>query len=230
MSKIQHLKAGWLGDLPQAFADQFLDLGTWVHVPAGQLVYSIGAAEQDIYGIAQGVIRMHIAMNEHEQRLAHMCGPGFWFGDMELVTNSPRIMEIDAAEDLHLIRIRQSDVEKLSATYPQVWRWIAALVVQHAGLAISAADDLMLPSAEKRLVAVLLRLAGHRFAHPASPPLGSISITQQELAVAANLSRSSASTVLKQLRQAGEIRIDYRAITLLDPEGLTKRLAENGGD
>ena len=208
------LRSGWLGDLPEDFIESFLALGSWVRVPAGGVVYGVGAKGSDLYGIASGVARLHIALNEHEQRLAHFCGPGFWFGDFEF----------DAAEDLLLLRIQRRDFVKFAGSKPDAWRWIALLVAQHAALALSAADDLMLPSAEKRLVATILRLSGRRYAHPASAPLPAIPITQQDLAVASNLSRSSAGSILRELQQAGEISIDYGKIIIQNAEALSIRL------
>jgi CRP-like cAMP-binding protein len=82
----------------------------------------------------------------------------------------------------------------------------------------------MLPLAEQRVVATLLRLAGRRFAHPASPPLASVPITQQEMAVAANLSRSSAGKVLRNLARDGAIAINYGSIEILAPDTLAARL------
>lgn len=224
MHNYGHLKSGWLGDLPVDFVDSFLSLGSWVRVPSGGIVYGAGADGAELFGIASGLARLHVAINEHEQRLAHICGPGFWFGDFEFVAETQRSMEFDAAEDLLLMRIQRNDFEKFARSVPDAWRWIALLIAQHAGLAVSAADDLMLPSAELRVVATLLRLSGRRFAHPASPPLTEIPITQLDLAVAANLSRSSTGSILRRLRQADEISIDYGKIIIRDADAMANRL------
>ncbi|WP_193142747.1 MULTISPECIES: Crp/Fnr family transcriptional regulator [unclassified Meridianimarinicoccus] len=224
MADHTHLKSGWLGDVPAPLADSILSLGSWVRVPAGEIVFRIGDEAGDLFGIASGSIGMHIAMNEHEQRVAHICGPGFWFGDFELVTGLQRIMEIDANEDLLLLRVTRTAFLEMAGAEPEIWRWIAVLAVQHGMLAMGAADDLMLASAEARVVALLLRLTGHRLNHPASPPLESIRITQQELAVAANLSRTATGTILRKLKRNGEIHMDYGVIAVRNPEALQARL------
>lgn len=228
MTNTAKLRAGWLGDLPGAFAERLVAIGRWVRLDRGQIVFGIGSDDMDLYGIARGTARMHIAMNEHEQRVGHIIGPGFWFGDNEFVSGVPRIMEIDAATDLLLLRIPRSDFQQLAREFPDAWRWIALLAVQHLTLAIGAADDLMLSSGESRLVAVLLRLSGHRLGHPASPPLEFLPATQQELAVAANLSRASAGRILRMLEDKGEISIEYGALVIRDPRALAARLLYAG--
>lgn len=223
-TELDGLKSGWMGDVPADFADEMLAMGQWQLVPGGEILYGHGAESRDLFGIADGSLHMRIAMNEHEQRLAHICGPGFWFGENELISGSARILETEASEDLVLLRIPAHDFLHLARSRPDAWRWIALLAVQHQALAIGAADDLMLPSAAKRLIGVLLRLSGNRLNNPASPALTVIHLTQQELAVAANLSRASAGRILRELAGAGDIAIDYSAISILNAAGLAKRL------
>lgn len=224
MTDIDTLRAGWLGDLPRDFADSFVAIGRWVRLDRGQIVFGNGEEGTYLYGIARGTARMHITMNEHEQRMGHIIGPGFWFGDAEFVAGIPRIMEVDAATDLVLLRVVLSDFRQLAQAFPDAWRWISLLVVQHMFISIGAADDLMLADARKRLAAVLLRLSGRRLGHLASPPINIIPATQQELAAAANLSRASAGRILKEMEEMGEISIEYGALQIRDAGALAARL------
>lgn len=224
MTAANALMAGWMGDIPSEIAARLLDVGSRVSLPAGTMVYAHGASDMDLYGIQSGTARMHIAMNEHEQRVAHICGPGFWFGEAELISESDRIMEVEAAEELVLHRVRSADFLCLCVTFPDLWRRIGLLSVQHLGLVIGAVDDLMLPSAEKRLAAVLLRLSGYRLAHPNSPPHPTIYITQEDLSVATNLSRASAGRLLREMATAGDIEIFYGSLRILNPDALQTRM------
>ncbi len=224
MTDTANLRAGWLGDLPRDFADAFVKIGRWIQVGRGQVVYGIGSEEAVLYGVAQGTARMHMAINEHEQRLSHIIGPGFWFGEYEFTSGISRLLEFEAATDLLLLHVARYDFQQLALKYPDSWQWIALLSGQHLITAMGAADDLMLTSAERRLAALLLRLSGHRLAHPASPPFEFIPATQQELAVAANLSRASAGKILRMLEKKGEITIEYGALAILDAQALAARI------
>lgn len=224
MKDVDTLTSGWLRDVSEPFRDRLLSLGRWHTVPRGTVIFGQGADEQDLFGIASGSIRMHIAMNEHEHRVAHICGPGFWVGEHEFITGTPRIIEMEAPEDTTLMRFRRSDFAQLLKDVPDAWRWIALLAAQHLAVAIGAADDLMLPLAEKRMAAVLLRLCARRLAHPASPAVDRILMSQSELASAANLSRASAGRILRDFAKAGAIATNYGSIDILDPEALAAKL------
>lgn len=224
MSDISFLRAGWLCDLPRDFADAFINIGRRIKLDRGQLVYGNATNGTDLFGVTCGVARMHASINEQEQRLVHIVGPGFWFGDYGFVSGTPRIMEVEAATELQLLKISRRDFEELALEFPDAWKWIALLAVQHQNLAIGAADDLMVSSAESRLAAVLLRLSGHRLNHQASPPIDVIPATQQELAVAANLSRASAGRILREFEKSREIAIGYGGLTVRNPVALKARL------
>ena len=224
MNSFATLKAGWLGDLPPNLADEFVKIGRWVHISRRQVVFSNGDADTDLYGIAHGTARMQIAMNEHEQRMGHIIGPGFWFGDNEFVTGIPRIMEIEAATDMVLLQITRKSFEQFTQEFADAWKWIAVLTAQHLIIAVGAADDLMLSSSENRVAAVLLRLSGSRFGHPCSPPIDVIPVTHQDIAVATNLSRASAGRILRKMDKNGEISIEYGALVIRDADALAARI------
>ena len=93
----RNLKAGWLGRLPSPVAQAFLEAGKVQRLPDGAIIYGLGQEQFCLFGIASGHVRMWITMNEQEPRLAHVAGPGFWFGESEVVTGQPRIMEMEAS-------------------------------------------------------------------------------------------------------------------------------------
>ena len=224
MTKVEKLQSGWLGDLPRDFVDEFIKIGQWVHLDQGQIVYCNGDDGTELYGVADGTARMHMAMNEHEQRLSHTIGPGFWFGENEFVSGTPRMLEFEAATEMLLLQVTCYDFQQLAQEIPDTWRWIALLAGQHLITAIGAADDLMLSSSKKRVAAVLLRFTGRRLGHPKSPPIDVIPATQQDLADATNLSRSSVGNILREMERNVEISIEYGATVIRDAKALEARL------
>ena len=64
--------------------------------------------------------------------------------------------------------------------------------IHYDGVGFRVAFDLMIGDSERRCAAVLLRLSGRSFADAEGPDEIDVPITQDDLAGAANLSRSSA--------------------------------------
>ncbi len=220
MNDTTNLKAGWLSDVPVTLADRLTGIGRLIDIPRGQAVFGLGSDTSEFYGVAQGVVRLEVAANGNEQRLGQFFGPGYWFGELRLIAEMPRLMGAVAATDVRLMQITQSGFNRLANEFPDLWRCIALLSAQHMAMAIGAADDLMLSSPQKRIAAVLLRFAGRRHANPAIQPNDTIPVTQQEIAAAANMSRASAGNILRQMAAQGQITIEYGALLIRDPEAL----------
>jgi CRP/FNR family cyclic AMP-dependent transcriptional regulator len=223
---INALKAGWLGQVPSPLAKAFIDVGTFQTFPDGATVYGFGQEQCCLFGIASGHIRMWVTMNEQAPRFGHVAGPGFWFGESEVVTGQPRIMEMEASGETRLCMVARSDIDRIAKKHAETWASVALFAVMNQATAIGAADDLMLRNAKKRLVAVLLRLSSHRNAFQGVPPVSAVPVGQRELADAATLSRSSALAILAELSRDGLIRTDYRTIVILKPKQLGALLAD----
>ena len=223
---INDLKAGWLGHVPSPLAKAFIDAGKLQTFPDGATVYGFGQEQCCLFGIASGHIRMWLTMNEQAPRFGHLAGPGFWFGEHEVVTGLPRIMEMEASGDTLLCMVARSDIDRIAKKHAEAWASVALLAVMNQGTAIGAADDLMIRNAKKRLLAVLLRLSSHRNAYQGVSPISAVPVRQTELADAATLSRSSALAILAELSRDGLIRTDYRTIVILKPKQLGALLAD----
>lgn len=214
------IRSGWLGRVPDPLADQILAAGTWRTFAEREIVYALGAEEQSIWGIDSGCIRMHVTFNEAEPRFCHVAGPGSWFGELAFVTGLPRPFEMETASACRLLRVGRKEVERIAATSPEIWREIARLAAENEATAIGGVDDLMLRDADRRLAAILLRLASRRNAFQGVPPIDVIPATQREVADAASLSRTVAAAVMADFVAAGAISTEYRRIRILKPETL----------
>ena len=89
--------------------------------------------------------------------------------------------------------------------------------VADGDIALNIATDLMIRDSERRCAAVLLRLSGRRFSDPRVPEPVQVSITQADLADAANLSLTSVRSMLLRLAERGLIEQGYRDIVCGTP-------------
>lgn len=212
------IRSGWLGQVPDALADEILAAGTWRTFAEGEIVYGLGAEEQSLWGIDSGCIRMHVAFNEAEPRFCHVAGPGSWFGELAFVTGLPRPFEMETASPCRLLRVGRREVDRIAEAHPTIWREIARLAALNEATAIGGVDDLMLRSADRRLAAILLRLASRRNAFQGTPPINVIPASQNEIADACGLSRTVTATLLAEFAASGAIRTGYRKIRVLKPQ------------
>jgi CRP-like cAMP-binding protein len=220
------LSTGWLAKMPSELRRELLQAGRLRNFPDGATVYSFEQRGASLYGVVSGHVRLFVTMNEQDPSFVHCAGPGFWFGEIRVITGRTRAMQAMTFGETRLCAIDVSAITELAGRQPDIWRSVAALSAMNAMTAIGAGEDLMIRDARKRLVATLLRLAGQRNAFQGAATIAIVPLTQLELAEASSLSRSSATKILGDLARQGLIRTDYRTISILDPEALTAILAE----
>ena len=220
------LTTGWLTQADPALCRELLNAGRIRHFADGAMIYGFQQEQVCLWGVVSGFVRIFVSMNEQDPKLAHCAGPGFWFGEIPVITGWARAVQAMAFGDLKLCAIDRSVVTGIARRDSEVWRAVATLSVMNEMMAIGGGEDLMIRDLRKRLVAVLLRLAGHRNAFQGAAPFPTVPVTQLELAEASSLSRSSAARILGDLARQGFIRTDYRTIAILDPGSLDSLLAK----
>jgi CRP-like cAMP-binding protein len=214
----------WLSKADPAIRQGFLEACTLRHFVDGEMIYGFEQKQTCLWGVVSGSIRMFVAMSEQDPRFAHCAGPGFWFGAAPVITGETRSMQAVASGPVRLCSIDRSVVVNMAEKNPEVWRTVAMLSLINQMTAIGTAEDLMMRSPRKRLVATLLRMAGWRHGFQGALPMKTVPMTQLELAEASSLSRSSAAVIMKDLGDKGLVRTDYRSIAILDAPALKQLL------
>jgi len=218
----QTLTTGWLAQVDPDLGRELLGAGRIRRFIDGAMIYGFQQEQMCLWGVVSGVVRILVTMNEQDPKLVHCAGPGFWFGEVSVITGQTRAVQAEASGEVTLCAIDRGVVTRIAQRDPEVWRAVAMLSTMNQLMAIGAGEDLMIRDSRKRLVAVLLRFAGHRNAFQGAAPIPTVAVTQLELAEASCLSRSSATAILRDLAQRGMISTDYRTIKILDSMALTR--------
>jgi CRP/FNR family transcriptional regulator, cyclic AMP receptor protein len=220
------LTAGWLSHIDPDIAKRIIEVGKPQRFSDGQTITTFGEDHYCIFGVLRGAVKMFVTMNEQPPRFAHVVGTGFWFGEHEILSRAPRIMEMTASGETLLIRVNRRDIDHLAEAGLDVWMCLYSLAVMNQGLAIGAADDLLIRNSRQRLAAVLLRLGSFRNAYQGVPPMKNIPATWTEISEISNLSRSKLASLLSEFTRRGLISTGRKSITLLAPDRL-ERLCQN---
>jgi CRP-like cAMP-binding protein len=115
-------------------------------------------------------------------------------------------------------------VRGLLEARPERWKHMIPLSLEYGDTTATIAADLLIPNAEARLVAVLLRFAGlRRRGSLVTAPI-TVPVTQQDLAAATNLSRAWTGRILRRLTAVGLVETRYSGITIRDPQALQSHL------
>ena len=220
------MAAGWLGTIAPGLRQGFQNALKLKEFASGSEVYAFEQDQPCLWGVASGGVHLFVAMNEQLPTLAHIAGPGAWFGDAHVVLGGGRAVRVTSFGPSSLYRIERGEIAKLASQNPDAWLEVAKLTAMNALTAIGAGEDLMIRDSRKRLIAVLLRLSGHRNNYQGTLPLKSVPLTHEELADACRLSRSSAAAILRDLVSRKVIQTEYRSIRIVDAKALEAGISE----
>ena len=218
-------RSGWLSQTPKDFQGEVLERCLLQTVAAGQTIYAVGDPPGGMYGLVSGGLGVLIAPGERGPYFAHFARPGAWFGDAAALTRQPRRVGLAATRDTELLHLPLHEIDRLVGQDPELWRLFALVPIGHLDVAIGACDDLMIRDHVQRCIAILLRLGGCRQAARGAQPVD-VDVSQEDLAVVANVARSTAGTVLRNLERDGHVELWYRRIRIAVPAALRAMLRD----
>jgi len=212
---------GWFADCPPRFRREFLALGRPKFHAAGSVIYQADEVGEDVFGISSGVVTLQSRLTHADAVLLHMLRSGEWFGTVSLLLKRGRRVTAIARTDVNLLRVPGDELRALLRRRPEWFAELGRDAVYNLDLAMQIAADLLIRDASARCAAVLLRLAGRRWA--SSPDAGlpsEIPASQTEAAMLCNVSRNTFSRVLRGFSARGLVSLNYRSLTLDDPARL----------
>jgi hypothetical protein len=97
---------------------QLIRLGELRHANAGELVIKRGDPGDALFFVLAGAVRARIFVGGDEKMLARI-GPGEFFGDMAMFTQSPRSADVVAEEEARLLRFGAEAFKLLMGQNPE---------------------------------------------------------------------------------------------------------------
>lgn len=219
---------GWFAQSHPQFRADIFALARPKSCAAGSVIYQAGEVGHDIFGISSGVVAAQGRLTHPDAVLMHLLRPGDWFGTLPALFQQSRRVTAVARTDVDLLRVPGDELLALLRRRPEWFAELGREAVHTMDIAMQIAVDLMIRHASARCAAVLLRLAGRRWAAGAEADLPSeVPASQDELAMLCNVSRNTFSRVVKEFAARGLVTLNYRTLTVDDPKRL-RAVADSG--
>lgn len=200
-------RSPWFARRPQSLRRALIARARIDAVEPGQWIYGTGDTLNGLYAVLEGSAHLTLAVGDADT-LIEIVQAGQMFGQAARFGGGPRLVTAIAGERSTLLHVPDHVLAEIARNEPDVWRSFTELLYgQLAGALQLAAAMICLPP-PKRVAARLWMLAGDGKAP--------VSATQAQLAEMTGLSRKTVNGHLRTLQKEGIVRLDYRAITILD--------------
>jgi CRP/FNR family transcriptional regulator len=191
--------------------------------PRGAVIFAEGDEGGQLHVILAGKVKISRAAVDGRENLLAVLGPGDLFGELSLFNPGPRTATATAITDAQLATFSHDDLRPVIIEQPEVAAELLRVLAERLRQTNDAMADLVFTDVPGRVAKALLSLA-ERFGET---DLDGVRVhhdlTQEELAQLVGASRETVNKALSDFAGRGWLRVDARAVVLLDLERLRRR-------
>ncbi len=198
------------------------------NVTRGDVLFREGETGDRVFVILAGKVKIGRAAPDGRENLLMVMGPGDLFGELSLFDPGPRTASATAVTDASLVSLEHTALRPWLATRPEAASLLLRVLAQRLRRTNDSMADMVFTDVPGRVAKALLDLA-ERFGEPAQPGNEAAGVrvehglTQEELAQLVGASRETVNKALADFATRGWLRLDSRAVVLLDRERLARR-------
>ena len=189
----------------------------------GDILFHEGDQGDRLYVIREGKIKLGRTSSDGRENLLAILGPGEMFGELSLFDPGPRTATATAVAETQLIGLGHDNLQAFLTDRPEVAATLLAALARRLRRTNETLADLVFTDVPGRVAKALLDLSS-RFGRPAEEGiLVAHDLTQEELAQLVGASRETVNKALADFATRGWIKLEARAVVLIDVERLKRR-------
>lgn len=194
-----------------------------IKVGKGQTLFKEGEPGDRLFVILEGKLKLGTSSGDGRENLLNILGPSEMFGELSLFDPGPRTATATAVTDSRLLALAHDQVIGWVTKHPEVSLQLLGRLAQRLRRTNESLADLVFSDVPGRVAKAIMDL-GTRFGVTKDDGLHvNHDLTQEELAQLVGASRETVNKALADFAGRGWVRLEPRAVVVLDVERLSKR-------
>ncbi len=194
-----------------------------VSLGRGQILFREGDAGDRLYVVADGKVKLGRTSQDGRENLLAVLGPGEMFGELSLFDPGPRTATATAVTDLRVYALSHGDLNAWLQGRPEVALSLLQQISRRLRRTNEVIGDLVFSDVPGRVAKALLDLSSRFGVESEDGVHVGHDLTQEELAQLVGASRETVNKALADFAGRGWLRLEARAVVLLDLERLARR-------
>jgi CRP/FNR family transcriptional regulator len=192
-------------------------------VRRGDVLFAEGDQGDRLFVVVEGKVKIGRQSADGRENMLAVLGPGEMFGELSLFDPGARAATATALTDAVLVELSHDALRPWLTRHPQVALLLLRALAQRMRRTNEAMADLVFSDVPGRVAKQLIDLA-ERFGEERADGLHvTHDLTQEELAQLVGASRETVNKALADFAGRGWLRIEARAVVILDHERLARR-------
>ncbi|MGH3344436.1 MAG: Crp/Fnr family transcriptional regulator [Carbonactinosporaceae bacterium] len=194
-----------------------------VTLERGEALFREGDPGDRLYVVIDGKIKLHRTSSDGRENMIAVLGPGDMFGELSLFDPGPRTATASALTDSRLRGLGHDALRPWLTGRPEVAAALLRQVARRLRRTNETMADLVFSDVPGRVAKALIDLSkrfgvqSHEGVHVTHD------LTQEELAQLVGASRETVNKALADFVTRGWLRLEARAVVLLDVDRLARR-------
>lgn len=194
-----------------------------VKINKGQTLFKEGDSGDRLFVVVEGKLKLGTSSGDGRENLLSILGPGDMFGELSLFDPGPRTATATAVTDSKLLSLANDQVIGWVTAHPEVSLQLLGRLAQRLRRTNEVLADLVFADVPGRVAKAIMDL-GEKFGVKKDDGLYvNHDLTQEELAQLVGASRETVNKAMADFTTRGWVRLEPRAVVVLDYERLSKR-------
>ena len=189
----------------------------------GQQVFVEGEPGDSLYIIMTGKVKVGRRAADGRENMLAIMGPSDLFGELSLFDPGPRTATATVVSDGRLASLSHRSLRPWISDRPDIAEQLLRVLARRLRRTNDALADLIFTDVPGRVAKALLMLADRFGTEQSDGMRVHHDLTQEELAQLVGASRETVNKALADFASRGWLRVDSRAVTLIDRERLARR-------
>ena len=196
---------------------------TYADYSRGDTVFAEGEQGDTLYIVLSGKVKVGRHAADGRENMLSVMGPSDMFGELSLFDPGPRTATATVLTDARLASLAHSSLRPWINDRPEIAEQLLRVLARRLRRTNDALADLIFTDVPGRVAKALLGLAERFGTQEGAGVRVHHDLTQEELAQLVGASRETVNKALADFSGRGWMRVDSRAVTILDRERLARR-------
>ena len=189
----------------------------------GETVFVEGEQGDTLFIVMSGKIKIGRRAADGRENMLSVMGPSDMFGELSLFDPGPRTATATVLTDARLASLAHSSLRPWLNDRPEIAEQLLRVLARRLRRTNDALADLIFTDVPGRVAKALLELAERFGTQEGEGVRVHHDLTQEELAQLVGASRETVNKALADFASRGWMRVDSRAVTILDGDRLARR-------